>query len=298
MPATMNNLDRPAFGRGLNTAQRLAVKGSLRQLQLNENFQECGLWGIVLGQETDYIIAQAMNYGTSIEKVYYFSIDQGLSFSRIPELDEFITTEGGKIRGLFSGNPSRKCYPPRPRTEKNKNEEKREKFPEPDANDLLAQPAPERKGPAPRVLIELERLSYAVNMIERDTCLVPTGMFYLSAQGMIRENTDFAGIPLNAKVSTEHFLHFREPLLLQTQAARRRNANSNSFDFLDPVNTNQAATWKFSSGMQMNQSGVYVQARSMLWPGFEMQCSLGLDTRVGRIYVGYGEQNTNLTFMM
>jgi hypothetical protein len=253
------------FGRGLNTAQQLAVKGALRQLKVNENFQECKLWGLILGQENDYIIALATNIGAVIQKSYYFSIDQGLTFSQLPAVDSFIQEQAAQIRGLFTGNPSRKCYPRQAHDHyaHSKSEEKKEKSFEANPEDVLAQTAPEKKGASPRVLSELERLAYTVTNIDKDCCLTPTGYYYFSAQGQIRRDPNFGGIPLNATVTTKHFLQFREPIVQQTLAIRRRNVNNNTFDFLDPVA--DSANWRLSSEPQVGELGLHVQLRSLLW---------------------------------
>jgi hypothetical protein len=285
-----------AFGRGLNVAQQIATKASIRKLKANENFQECALWGQILGQENDYIIVYATNYGATIEKSYYFSIDQGLSFSKLPAVDAFIAKQAPLVRGLFTGNPSRRCYAysalvaaapvPKPKNPL----EMKEKALDEEAENVMNTPpaAPESTA---RVLVELERLAWTVSEIEKDTCLAPTGYYYFSAQSVIRKNGDFAGIPLSASVTTSNFQLFREPLVAKTLANRRANVNTNTLDFLDPVDRTE--TWQVSA----SDGGMSVRLRSLLWPGFEFNVTKGANCRFQRLYVGYGDKNSDLPFM-
>jgi len=194
------------------------------------------------------------------------------------------------VRGMFTGNPSRKCYPFAPTVVEGKKELK-ERALELDMDNLMNIAAPV-KATNERVLMELERLAYAVTSIEQDTCLVPTGFYYRTAQGIVKQNMTFTGVPLNAPISMANFQLFREPTLPKTLANRRLQANVNTFDFLDPVEFQ--STWRLSNQPEALQ----LRARSMLWPGLEFTLVKGQDCNFQKLYFGYGEKNTDLGFLV
>jgi len=89
-------------GYSLNIAQRLAVSNALTKLKINEKLPHIAFWGKITGVSNDYLLAVAISSTSNIEKRFYFSVDSGITFARLPTSDEWVRE---KIRKVFSKMP-------------------------------------------------------------------------------------------------------------------------------------------------------------------------------------------------
>jgi len=287
-------VDSSFCGFGLNTAQRVAVKASIARLGLSLNLganSSLTLFGRIRGQVKDYLLLQATTVGTAIEKSYFFSTDGGVTFSKLPDVDQFVRERSAKVRGAFTGNPAKK-YRNGQAAGDEKDEDEEDEEAEEETGEEPGDEGKEKKiDPSKRRLTELERVAAAAEAMDRDTAVVPRGAFFMSATGEIHKNDAFLGLnPADAQKLSSYQL-FRAPADARTLAAIRKGGVSNNFDFLDSLN-DVKSQWSLLT----DDSGTVVSLRSLAWLGFEFRLEVASQRFCGA-YFGHGERNTDLAFM-
>jgi radial spoke head protein 9 len=277
------------LGQSLSTASRLAVCNALQGIKLNENYPnsaQLSFWGKISGSVKDYlIIAAVTTKGSAIKKLFYFSVDGGVSFSKMPEVDEFIREKSKAVRGTFTGNPSKKLR------DKPGSEQDSEPEDEPDDNASNAEEkAPKKKE---RVLTELDRLADAVLQIDSSTCVVPKGAFVLTATGEIVRNESFKGLSATDAAKITSYGLFRDAQDSRTFARIRKAGTANTAEFLDPL-SDAKGEWS----VVVDDSGQCVKLRSLLYTGYEFSIKAGSAQCFSSGYFGTGEKNSDLAFMI
>jgi len=271
----------------LNVSERLALKNSLRKIKLDENQPGVSFWGKITGNRADYLIAKSQVVTDKIAKSYYFSVDNGLTFAKLPDLDDWILEKAPKIRGPFTGNPAYNYKDP-DAPKKNPDEEEEEEEEEDEVDEA------KQKDPPPRKLFELERVSHAVNSIEADTCVVPAGAYYMTPTGDVSVDRSFKGLSSQDVQNISSYLLLRDPRNSSTLARIRKQGVSNITSFLDAITENQpAGLWS----VQTDESGENVSVRSLVWPGYEFKTEVNSPDFVGA-YFGSGERNDDVLFML
>jgi len=296
-------VDSSFCGFALNTAQRVAVKASIAKLRLSLNLNNnttLTLFGKIHGQVKDYLILVATSVTTTIDKSYFFSLDGGITFSKLPEIDDFIREQNAKVRGEFTGNPAKKHRNPnikRAAGDEEKGDDDDEEEPEEEEpaadEDADGEEVKEKKvDPSKRRLTEIERVTAAVVAIDQSTTIVPRGAFFMTATGDIHKNESFTGLsPADAGKLGSYQL-FRSPVDARTLAAIRKAGVSNNADFLDSV-----ADAKGEWALQVDDSGTAISIRSLVWLGFEYHLDVASNRFCGA-YFGHGQRNTDLAFMI
>lgn len=300
------NLDLLVLGQGLTLAQKLAIKNALIKIKLQEKKQDIRFWGKINGTQSDYFLALSTTISDSISKQFYWSNDEGATFSQLPAPDAFVAAKAPKIRGLFSGNPGFKhkdpdAPPPRDEDgnliEEDEDEEEEEEEEQAfDEEEVDEDGNPIERPPPPRRLTELERLSFAVQQIEHDTGVVPLGSYYVTATGDILRNPAFSGLSLDDARKLSSFQLLRTPILPQTLAATRKAGVANHHGFLDTLALASGKA-KHTWSVHASDDGLEVSLRSLLYPGFEYRLEAGTLNYQGG-YMGTGEKNGDLLFML
>jgi hypothetical protein len=288
----MSSVAVTACGQGLSLNQRLAVSNAIKNLKLNEQLQDISFWGKIAGKERDYLIAQSVAVSTKIAKQHFFSHDDGLTFAKLPDLDAFIIEQAPLHKGRFTGNPSLKLRDPTKTSNPDdpdfeEDEEEEEYYEDEDG---------ERRVPDRR-LTEMERLAFAVNRIEHDTCVTPLGAWVMTATGAISKNFAFSGLDHAAAAKLASYGLFRAPALERTLATIHKMGVANCPDFLDSLAEQKPeGAW----ALVPTAAGDAVALRSLAWPGFEFKLTVGEPIGQGwsRAYFGTGEPNEDLAFML
>jgi len=279
-------------GQSLNIAQRLAVASALTKLKVNEKLTQVTFWGKITGVSNDYLIAASVAASTSVAKRFYFSADGGVTFARLTPADEWVRDKAKNVFSkvaalLFTGNPAHEYRDPNAPPE------------DPDQKSPAGTPPQSPKEPKPvdpskRKMTELERLSYTVETIERATCVVPRGVWYLTPTGDIQTNPQFRGLTSFESKRLESFSLFRAPEHASTLARVRAQGLHNCIDFLDRIGDD---TDKGVWSLQTDESAQTVTLRHFEWPGFEFTHNIG-STACTRAYFGNGEKNADVNFML
>lgn len=298
----MSNLHATSCGGTLSIPQRLAIRTSLLKLKMNENLENISFWGKIHGTAQDYFIAQSIAVNTSVHKLYYWSNDGGLTFAKLPELDDFIKSIAPHIRGLFTGNPTLKYRDPNKPVKLNEDGEPEESETEDDVTETeeddesLDEEARAAKKAAERKLNELERLAYQIRTIDHDTAIVPKGQYYMTATGEIQQNHAFKGLSIEDSRKIVNYLVLRTPQESRTLAKIRGAGVSNNFDFLDSI-VPHGANLKDSWSLHTDETGLHTHLRSLVWPGYEYHLE-ALSNESSGAYFGWGEKNGDLAFML
>jgi len=282
---------------GLSTSQQLAASSSLAKLKLNESLPNISIWGKIAGGQKDYFVAQSISVTTSIVKTNYFSGDGCITFSKLPPVDDWLRERCIKIRGAFTGNPSRKYRDGRIYTleeeeeEEAKDREEEEAKAEDEENQDPSEPKVERK--KERRINEIDRLAYTVEAIDNQCSLVPRGSYYLTATGSIVKNDAFRGITIDDAKKLVSYQLFRSANDSKTMARIRRAGVANNYDFLDTLTDSIKREWSLS----VDDSGTVVTLRSLIWLGFEFTITSTTSTWSSG-YFGAGQRNLDLPFML
>jgi len=310
--ASSVGVDASALSQGLTAAQKFAIKNSLLKIKLSEKLADLRFWGKVNGAAADYFIAIATSVSSTISKRFYWSNDEGATFSQLATPDEFVNSKAARVKvpkaaGGFSGNPALKYKDPDAPPKVNEDgeveevdedeEEEEEEEEQPAEDEVDEDGNPVVRKPPPRRLTELERLSYNVHQIESETGIVPRGAYYITATGAIVRNSAFDGLSVEESRKLDSYLLWRDAQQPATLASIRKMGVANHQDFLDtivPKPSKVKSTWS----LHISDSGLEVSLRSLLYPGFEFQLEAGSNSRFGGAYFGNGEKNADLLFML
>jgi hypothetical protein len=143
-------------------------------------------WGKIHGHERDYLIIRALVLGGSkIVKQFYFSDDGGLTFAQLPDIsrDEVVQRKAFVYHGAFTGNASTLLADYQP-----------PKAPTGEEEEAPAEEAGQETPGKDRQITELERLSYVVSVIEKDTSVVPRGAYLRTASNDVLPDPAFKGV--------------------------------------------------------------------------------------------------------
>lgn len=295
-------LHTASLGLGLNVAERVATENSLTKLSVvlaDPNSAEApsvSWWGKILGTEKDYLIVQAVSLGESIQKKFFFSADGGINFAQLPAVDLWISEKAATFNSRFIGNPAYQYPNPKKPGQEDDDDQQADDAPvddDPDADDSPKEEKP--IDPSKRKLTELERLSWVVQQIDQDTALVPSGYAVLTPTRNMIENTFFKGLSVAQASDISSYLFWRNPRFESSAARARKAGVSNTPDFLDRISEDEPkGLWT----LQTDSTKTKVSVRNLLWLGYEFSLTAHSSNKWGGVYIGTGERNTDLLFML
>ncbi|XP_046847451.1 radial spoke head protein 9 homolog [Xenia sp. Carnegie-2017] len=260
----------------LSTEQKAAFQSSLVILKSNYKYKKVFFWGKVLGVRDDYFIVEGIGKDEMTDRHLLYSVDC-VKWGLLPHVTEQMKANCAFVKGRFTGDPSYEYE----HTETKRNEEK-----ETDA-DLEEEKT---------VLVkEEDRLATVIAAINYDVAIVPRGSFLRSADGNIYSNRSFEGLTMADAAKLCSYFHFREPILLNQKSLLQKASLDKSIDFLDPIDADvpNGGSWS----IQYEKGCGLVTLRSLHWLGFVFY-HVPETRKFGRIYVGTGEKNLDLPFML
>jgi len=270
----MTNTTSSFGGLALTLGQRLAIKGALLKLKLQESLPNITFWGKIIGSEKDYFIAKSIIPGKmSFKTTYYVSVDEGVSFSELQECSKEAMDKASELKfEMFKGNLQFK-YGPAPEIEE-------------DAED--------GKVPDDSRLSELERLYYCVSSIDSETCLVPKGAFLLTATSKVEANKGYSGMPPSDLKKASSYALFRKPIDHKTITKNKCSSLSDRIEFLDGITS---AKPKGIWAIQTDATGLSATIRHLGWTGYEFHITAG-ESGFESAYFGYGLYNHDIALMI
>ncbi|XP_027457250.1 radial spoke head protein 9 homolog isoform X2 [Zalophus californianus] len=165
---------------------------------------------------------------------------------------------------------------------------------------LLHRAGPER-GPARATKDSLQvqikeetRLVSVIDQIDKAVAVIPRGALFKTPFGPIHVNRTFEGLSLSEAKKLSSYFHFREPVELKNKTLLEKADLDPSLDFMDSLEHDIP---KGSWSIQMERGNTLVVLRSLLWPGLTF-FHAPRTKNCGYIYVGTGEKNIDLPFML
>lgn len=319
------NYIQHANGLTLNVEERAALQSSLGLLKRNGKFARVVFWGKIFGFKKDYLIAQGYGENFLKAKKTFCSTNSGVDWVQLPtdSLSQETKDLCKKIRERFVGDLSHEYsievivpVEPAPPTAdvngKNKkapkssegtdDEEEEEDEEAEDENEedtekastqkVVAEQPKERK--VKKTVSEEKRLANTIELIDRDTAVVPRGAFSLDATHVVGTNITFEGLKGAHASQLRSYCHFRQPETAHKRTLLQKEGLSKSLDFLDTIDEDiPKGCWS----LQEDKVSPLVTLRNLQWPGFYFY-HVPSTPYHGYVYFGYGEKNVDLGFML
>nr|XP_054969617.1 radial spoke head protein 9 homolog isoform X4 [Pan paniscus] len=148
---------------------------------------------------------------------------------------------------------------------------------------------------SPQVQIKEEtRLVSVIDQIDKAVAIIPRGALFKTPFGPTHVNRTFEGLSLSEAKKLSSYFHFREPVELKNKTLLEKADLDPSLDFMDSLEHDIP---KGSWSIQMERGNALVVLRSLLWPGLTFY-HVPHTKNYGYIYVGTGEKNMDLPFML
>ncbi|XP_002686255.2 radial spoke head protein 9 homolog, partial [Bos taurus] len=141
---------------------------------------------------------------------------------------------------------------------------------------------------------EETRLVSVIDQIDKAVAVIPRGALFKTPFGPINVNRTFEGLSLSEAKKLSSYFHFREPVELKNKTLLEKAELDPSLDFMDCLEHDIP---KGSWSVQMERGNALVVLRSLLWPGLTFYHA-PRTKNYGYIYVGTGEKNLDLPFML
>jgi len=258
----------------LSVEQKAALQSSLVILQNQQKFKHVQFWGKIVGIRADYFIVEGVGKDELKDRRRLYSLDC-IKWGLMTLPNDETRRKCNLIRGRFMGDPSHEYeHSEKSNEEDGENEE--------EASDVV-------------LVKEEDRLAITIDNISQDVAIVPRGAYARTPLGEVRVNKTFEGLSQSEGTRLSSYYHFREPLLLHEKSLLEKADLDSALDFLDPIDADipYGGSWS----VQQESGGKLITLRSLHWLGFTFYHVPG-SNRHGYVYVGLGEKNLDLPFML
>ncbi|XP_018429850.1 PREDICTED: radial spoke head protein 9 homolog [Nanorana parkeri] len=264
-------------GVGLSSEQSAALRTSLLLLRRNAKLSGLLFWGKILGVRGDYYICRGTEEedgGEELRRRQTFYSLNCMDWCLLPPATEAIIAEAQVIKGRFIGDPSHEYE-----------HAVRNKVGEGDA-------AYEEE--VTSHIKEETRLVATIAMIDKEAAVVPRGAFIKNALGQVKKNLCFRGLTVSEAKKQSSFFHFTFTVNPKKRSLLEKADLDPSIDFLDSLEHDiPRGCWS----LQFEQGNSVVILRSLLWIGMTFY-HVPLTPQHGCVYIGTGERNNDLPFMI
>ncbi|XP_049621486.1 radial spoke head protein 9 homolog [Suncus etruscus] len=260
-------------GQGLSPDRRASLLTSLRLVARDYRFARVLFWGRVLGVAADYFVAQGLAADQLAPRKTLYSLNC-MEWSLLPPATEEMALQTAAVKGRFIGDPSHEYE----HTEMQRIKEGDKVYEE-------------------EVVVQVKeeiRLVTIIDQIDKEVSIIPRGALFKTPMGPIHVNRTFEGLPLSEAKKLSSYFHFREPIDLKNKTLLEKADLDPSLDFLDSLEHDIP---KGSWSIQMEKGNALVVLRSLLWPGLTFY-HVPHTKNYGSVYVGTGEKNIDLPFML
>lgn len=257
----------------LSPEQKAALQTSLTILKNNQKFAKVYFWGKISGVKDDYFIAQGVEADEFKDRKVLYSKDC-VHWGLLPPATQEMREKAKLAKGRFTGDPSFEFE----HTEVKKIGDGDEAVEEEETITIK----------------EEDRLSAVISGIDMDVRIVPRGSFVRAPTGETYPNGSFEGLSVSESAKLCNYMHFREAINLHEKTLLQRANLDRAIDFLDPIDEDIP---KGSWSLQFERGSGLVILRSLLWLGY-VSFHVPGTSRYGSIYMGTGEKNLDLPFML
>ncbi|XP_048738081.1 radial spoke head protein 9 homolog isoform X1 [Ostrea edulis] len=276
----------------LSPEQKAALQTSLVILKNSGKFNRVYFWGKILGVKDDYFIAQGVGRDEIEERKTFYSKDC-VHWGLLPPATKAMKEQSKLAKGRFTGDPSYEFehieLKKAEEGEENVEEETKTKMRFSTSTGELTERVDNTI-----TIKEEDRLSSVIAEIDEDVKIVPRAAFIKTPEGKVIANRSFEGLSVSEAAKLCSYMHFREPINLQEKSLLQKANLDKAIDFLDTLEEDIP---KGSWSLQFERGSGLVTLRSLLWLGYVSYHVPG--TRFyGSCYVGNGEKNLDLPFML
>jgi len=257
----------------LSPEQKASLQTSLTILKSNQKFARVYFWGKILGVKDDYFIAQGVSNDEFAERKVLYSKDC-VHWGLLPPATEEMKQKAKLAKGRFTGDPSYEFE----HIEVKKVGEGDEMTEEEETITIK----------------EEDRLAAVIADIDADVRIVPRGSYVKTPTGQVYQNRSFEGLTVAEAAKLCNYMHFRDPIKLQEKSLLQKANLDKAIDFMDCLEEDIP---KGSWSLQFERGSGLVSLRSLLWLGYIFYHVPGARS-YGSLYVGTGEKNMDLPFML
>ncbi|KAK0179251.1 hypothetical protein PV327_008057 [Microctonus hyperodae] len=255
------------------------LKNSLVVLQKENHFKKTYYWGKIIGSENDYHIAYGYIKDCIKDQIYYYSFNC-LDWLLLPKVTRTARVLTPLASNLFQGNPSNVSIIDL-------------------ADELFIHNLNEvtniLESPISKNLKEEDRLAVTIDMINKQTMVIPRGSLLRCQEGDIVENPAFSGcLNLRESVQLKSYLHARLPQAKCNDNLLKIYDYNYCLDFLDSI---YADIPEKSWNLQLLSKNNTIILQNLCWPGMTFY-HITNSPYYGSIYVGNGKRNFNVPFMV
>ncbi|XP_029452600.1 radial spoke head protein 9 homolog [Rhinatrema bivittatum] len=141
---------------------------------------------------------------------------------------------------------------------------------------------------------EEARLVGTIGRIDKEVAVIPRGALIKDPHGKILVNRSFQGLAVTEAKKLSNYFHFSDSLTLQTRTLIEKADLDPAMDFLTSLETDiPRGSWC----IQFERGNSILVLRSLLWPGLTFY-HIPMTPHHGFIYVGNGQRNIDLPFML
>jgi radial spoke head protein 9 len=260
-------------------------------------------WGKLSGLNGDYYIALGLVFTGRYEfaeKRFYYATSSDITFRPFPALNDQHKEEYDKITTMLTGNAKlihKKVEPEKSAGEAGGEEEQVAKKTLKEIDPLASS---EEEDPnamiVPVDLKEIDRVHFLVRAIENDCHIIPHGSIKLTTSHEVARNEAFKGLAPSEAFNLSYYSHFRNVQNPDKKDGLEKDDAIYQRNFLDDVSTDRppVGCWSIQRDSATSTTAIL---RNLMWPGSYAYHKAG--TRVfGSIYIGDGQKNTDLAFML
>ncbi|XP_035215980.1 radial spoke head protein 9 homolog [Stegodyphus dumicola] len=257
----------------LTIEEQSILQLSLPILQQENKFTSVAFLGKIFGIKNDYYIAQGRGNDFIRNKMSFYSLD-GNSWRVLFPPSREILSKFHLVRNRFIGDPSwiHRFY------------------------DVTAEEdymKPDRKS----AIKEEHRLSALVKLMDFETAIGPRNALMINPQGIVKKNPYFEGLSKTDAIELSSYLHFRLPDSDVSFAPTIQICPSGvdkALQFLEPISHDYPPGCWILQGDPLME---VITLRNLWWPGYTFYHKP--ETKeYNAIYIGYGERNDDLPFML
>eukprot|EP00794_Sanderia_malayensis_P020149 gene20149-22123_t len=260
----------------LSIEQKAALQSSLVILKAQQQFEKIQFWGKILGVRMDYFVVQGVGKDQQKDRKTLYSLDC-MKWGLLQLPDDETKRRCLLIKGRFMGDPSHEYE----YAEKKADVDETEQDDEDNTNMILIK--------------EEDRLATVISAIDLEIAIAPRGAYTRTPTGEIHKNRMFEGLSAAEATRLSSYFHFREPIFLQEKSLLQKADLEKSIDFLDPIDADIPPNGSWS--IQFERGNGLVVLRSLHWIGFTFY-HVPSTSKYGYVYVGTGEKNLDLPFML
>ncbi|KAM7541473.1 hypothetical protein Aperf_G00000046771 [Anoplocephala perfoliata] len=257
----------------LTPEQKASLQTSLTLLKYEQKFVTVNFWGIIKGVQGDYFIAQGIGKDHMANITNLYSKDcVNWCLLPIPSKADIEKSKHFKMR--FTGDPQ--------------NEFEYNQLKQYFNGDELIQTEEQIK------MKEEDRLAAVISRIDNDVRIIPRGSFHRLTSGQVIRNKNYEGLTVAEASKLSSYQHFRKPLKYPHKPLDDRIKMDKATDFLDTLENDIP---KGSWAMLFERGNTIVYLKSLLWLGY-IFFHVPERPIYGSLYVGCGEYNIDLPFMI